>query len=401
MTSRVLCLIVLASAMLWQSIGLSAQDSALEVVASHSILADVARNIAGERIQVRSLIPVGADPHAFIPSPGDLTTVAEAELVFINGAGFEEGLLAAVEGAGEMVNIVVVSACIQLRPFGAATHSEDDHNEDDQMDEHDDGHADDHEDDHADDQDDEHDDDDDHADDHDGDMGKDCDDHDAEFAAIVGEEEEDHAHFATLGRAEDIDCAAGRGQAEDGGHGHDEGACDPHVWMDPHNVIYWLLMIRDTLAAIDHDNAETYAANAAQYARELVALEADFILPALEDLPEDRRILVTSHESLGYLATTFGFEIVTTVVPGMSTMVEPSARDVAALIDTVRDRGVPAIFSDTNAPENIMQTIAAETGAALVGLYSDTLSDNDGPAGSYLELMRFNVTTIVNALTGD
>ena len=379
MTSRVLCLIVLGSAMLWQSIGLSAQDSELEVVASHSILADVARNIAGERIQIRSLIPVGADPHAFIPSPGDLTTVAEAELVFINGAGFEEGLLAAVEGAGEMVNIVVVSACIQLRPFGAATHSEDDHNEDDQMDEHDD----------------------DHADDHDGDMGTDCDDHDAEFAAIVGEEEEGHAHFATLGRAEDIDCAALHGHAEDGGHGHDGGACDPHVWMDPHNVIYWVLKIRDTLAAIDHDNAATYAANAAHYAGKLVALEADFFLPALQDLPEDRRILVTSHESLGYLATTFGFEIVTTVVPGMSTMVEPSARDVAALIDTVRDRGVPAIFSDTNAPEKIMQTIAAETGASLVGLYSDTLSDNNGPAGSYLELMRFNVTIIVNALKGN
>ena len=71
------------------------------------------------------------------------------------------------------------------------------------------------------------------------------------------------------------------------------------------------------------------------------------------------------------------------------------------LIDTVRDRGVPAIFSDTNAPEKIMQTIAEETGASLVGLYSDTLSDNNGPAGSYLELMRFNVTTIVNALKGN
>ena len=354
MTSRVLFIIALASTILWQSIGLSAQDIELEVVASHSILADVARNIAGERIQVRSLIPVGADPHAFIPSPGDLTTISKAELVFINGAGFEEGLLEAVESAGETVNIVVVSACIQVRPFGAATRSEDDHYEDAHMDEHDDDQADDDDDDeHADENDDdddhadvndddhadEHDDDDDHADDHDdeladehdGAMGTDCNDHDAEFAAIVGEEEEGHAHFATLGRAEDIDCAALHGHAKDGGHGHDGGACDPHVWMDPHNVIYWVLKIRDTLAAIDHDNAEAYAANAAQYAGELVALEADFILPALEDLPEDRRILVTSHESLGYLATTFGFEIVTTVVPGMSTMVEPSARDVAAL----------------------------------------------------------------------
>ena len=354
----------------------------MEVVASHSILADVARIVAGDKAAVRSLIPVGADPHAFIPSPSDLIAVASADLVFINGAGYEEELLEAIESAGEMVNIVVASACIEVRPFGTAMHHEDDH-----ADEHQDEPADDH--------------DDDLADEHDDEMGmaKDCDAHDAEFAAIVGEEEGGHAHFTTLGRAEDIDCGAGRGQ--DDAHVHGEGACDPHLWMDPHNVIYWVLKIRDTLSAQDQDNAATYAANAAVYAQELVALESDFILPALEDLPAEKRVLVTSHESLGYLATTFGFELITTVVPGMSTMVEPSARDVAALIDKVRDEGVPAIFDDSFSPAKIMSTIAAETGTALVGLYSDSLSDDMGPAATYLDYMRYNVTTIVSALKGD
>lgn len=383
-----------------------AQGAAVEVVASHSILADVARQVAGDNAEVRSLIPVGADPHAYIPSPSDLTAVAEADLLIINGAGYEETLLEAIESAGEMANMVLASACVEVRPFGASLHHEDDHAEthDDDAEDHDDNHADDNDDDHAEEHEDDHaEEHDDHAEEHDDhadEMNESsaCDVHDAEFAAIVGEEEGEHAHFMTLGRAEDIDCGGSHGQ--DGEHAHGEGACDPHLWMDPHNVIYWVLQVRDALSAQDQENAAAYAANAAAYVQELVALEADFILPALMDLPAEKRVLVTSHESVGYLATTFGFELITTVVPGMSTMVEPSARDVAALIDMVRDEGVPAIFGDHSAPQAIMSTIAAETGVNLVGLYSDTLSDAEGPAANYLDYMRYNVRTIVSALQG-
>ncbi|MDE2950994.1 MAG: zinc ABC transporter substrate-binding protein, partial [Chloroflexota bacterium] len=141
-----------------------AQGNMLNVVASQSILADVARQVAGDSAEVHSLIPVGFDPHAFTPSPSDLTAVAEADLVFIVGVGYEETLLDAIESAGEMVNIVVASACVQLIPAGASMHHDDhDDHADDHAHEHDDDHADDHDDDHAD----EHDDD--HADEHDDD----------------------------------------------------------------------------------------------------------------------------------------------------------------------------------------------------------------------------------------
>ena len=366
---RLLALCIVIAAFL-PTISLSANDGEIDVLASHSILADVVRQVAGGHVHVTSIVPAGSDAHAFIPTPGDLTEIAEADLVFINGAGFEENLLEAVESAGEMVNIVNASACIEIRPFGAGKHDDDGHTHDD-----------------------------DHSDALDSSAA--CHEHDEEFAEMVGEEEGDHAHFATLGRAQDIDCAAGHRRARVLDHSHEAGACDPHVWMDPHNVIYWVLLVRDTLSALDHDNAESYAANANAYALELVALESDFIMPALEALPEDKRLLVTSHESLGYLATTFGFEIVTTVIPGMATMVEPSARDVAALIDLVRAEGVPAIFNDSYAPENIMHSIAAETGTAIVSLYSDSLSGGDGPAPTYLDYMRYNVSTIVDALTGE
>jgi ABC-type Zn uptake system ZnuABC Zn-binding protein ZnuA len=170
--------------------------------------------------------------------------------------------------------------------------------------------------------------------------------------------------------------------------------------MDPHNVIYWVLMIRDALSAADPDHAASYAANAEAYAQELVALESDFIMPALEAVPAENRVLVTSHESLGYFATTFGFEIITTVVPGSATMVEPSARDIAALIDRINAEGVPAMFSDTQVSDAIVRTIASAVGIEIFGLYSDTLTGSDGPASTYLDYMRYNVTTIVDALKG-
>lgn len=171
--------------------------------------------------------------------------------------------------------------------------------------------------------------------------------------------------------------------------------------MDPHNVIYWALMIRDSLSALDHANEDAYAANAAAYAQELVSLEADVIVPALAELPEEQRVLVTNHGSLGYFATSYDFEIVTMVVHSVSTEVEPSARDVAAVIDAVRDEGVPAIFSDIHLSDVLVNTIASETGVAVVGLHTDSLGDSEGPAGTYLDYMRYNVKAIVEALKGE
>ena len=171
--------------------------------------------------------------------------------------------------------------------------------------------------------------------------------------------------------------------------------------MDPHNVIYWTLLIRDSLSALDHDNEAAYAANAAAYAQELVALESDFIASALAELPDENRVLVTNHGSMGYFAASFGIEIVTMVVHSVSTEAEPSARDMAAVVDVVRDEGVPAIFSDIHLSDVLMNTIASETGVAVVGLHSDSLGAADGPAGTYLDYMRYNVNAIVEALKGD
>ena len=422
----------------------------LDVVVTQSILADVTQNIVGEHAQVVSIIPRGADPHGFVPTPADLALVSEADIVFINGAGYEESLLDAVQGAGESVNIVSASACILIRPFASAhedmhedehgeadehghedEHAHEDEHEDEHADEDDHMHEDEHEGEHADEDDhmhedehegehadeddhmhedeheDEHADEDEHAheDEHEDEHAHEdehgeshCDDHDMEVASIVGDAANDRGTYEVLGREEDVDCAAGHGHHDDHGHGHGAAGCDPHFWLDSHNVIYWTLMIRDSLSETDPDRADDFAANADDYIAELLALEADFIAPALAQLPSENRILVASHESLGYLASTYGFDVMTTVVAGILTTVEPSARDVAALIDLLNDEGVPAIFTDEMSSDSIMMAIADETGVSLVALLADSLSEDDGPASNYLDYMRFTVSTIVDAL---
>ncbi len=407
MQPRISLLIALLAALLLPNINAITQDDKLEVFASYSILADVIHNIAGDHIHLTTLIPTGADPHGFQPSPRDLTPLSEADVIFVNGAGFEESLLEAIEGAAEDAPIVEISACVEVIPVGATGHMHDDddhmHDDDDHADEdYDHGH--DHEDDDHEHEDDEHGhehEDDDHADEHDDehmhdDMHSHCDEHDAEFAQIIGVDEAVHEHGQVLGRLEDIECG-GHGHDDEEEHAHEEGACDPHVWMDPHNIIYWSLMARDVLSELDPSHAEEYAAAAEDYIGELITLEEEFILPLLEELPVDKRILITSHDSLGYLAASFDFVIIGTVIPGASTLVEPSASDVSALVDLVNDTGVAAIFGETIVNTAVLETIAAETGAELAVIYTGTLSE-DGPAATYLDYMRYNLTTIVEAL---
>ena len=373
------------------SMPLAAQHDRMQVAASHSILADVVHHVAGDQADITLLMPAGADPHNFQPTPKDLTAIADAQLVFVNGARFEEQLLEAIENAADDVSIIAASACVEIIAIGSSAPDEHD---DEDHDEHDDE---DH-DEHGDEDHDEHDDED---REHEMETSANCEQHDRELA-MLSDDEHTHDDAAALGRLEEIDCGAAHHDDDDDDHdSHSHGVCDPHVWMNPRNVMYWTLMIRDSLSQADPDSAAVYAANAAAYLNELLALSEEFIEPALDALPQQKRILITSHDSLGYLAASYDFKIIDTVIPGGSTTLEPSARDVAALIDLIKAEDVPAIFGETFVNENIMRTIARETAAELVVLYSGTLSASDGPAATYLDYMRYNLTAIIDALNGD
>ena len=150
---------------------------------------------------------------------------------------------------------------------------------------------------------------------------------------------------------------------EDGAQEH--GQFDPHVWHDVANVIVMVGNIRDALVAADPARAELYEANAAAYIAELEALDAS-IREQVGTLPAERRKLVTSHDTFGYFADAYGFDVLGTALGSLSTEAgDPSARDIATLITQIEEAGVPAIFAENVANPDLMESIAAEAGVEL------------------------------------
>lgn len=169
--------------------------------------------------------------------------------------------------------------------------------------------------------------------------------------------------------------------------------------MDPNNVKLWALNIAAAFSAVDPANAATYTANAAAYIEELDALETE-IAAMIETLPHENRVLVTNHDFLAYFAAAYDFEIVGTVIPGVTTVAEVDPRTLADLIEVVRAENVNAIFGEVSAQSNLAETVAAEVDRDIqvVTLFSESLSGPDGPASTYIAYMRYNVSAIVEAL---
>ena len=182
---------------------------------------------------------------------------------------------------------------------------------------------------------------------------------------------------------------------------HEHGELDPHVWHDPRNVVAEVAFIRDSLSAADPANAQTYAANADAYLAVLGETQV-FLVAEVEKLPVDRRKLVTSHDALGYFAAAYGFEIVGTALGSFSTeTADPSGGELAELVEQIKTAGVPAIFVENIEGTDLMRQIAADAGVALAPpIYTDALGEPGGEAGTYVDLVRYNMTTIVTALGG-
>lgn len=190
--------------------------------------------------------------------------------------------------------------------------------------------------------------------------------------------------------------ADGEDHASDDGHDH--GEHDPHVWHDVQNAILMTEAIRDALVAADPANAEAYTANADAAIAELETLDA-WVLEQVAALPPERRKLVTAHDTFGYFADRYGFEIVGTALGITTEQGEPSAAEIVALVDEIRAAGVPAIFVENVQNPALMESIAAEAGVAIAPpLYSDALGAPGTPGEHYDGMMRSNVETIVTAL---
>lgn len=181
-------------------------------------------------------------------------------------------------------------------------------------------------------------------------------------------------------------------------HHEDDGTYDPHVWFDPTNVMVWVDTIEAAISELDPAGARMVASNATAYRRSLAELDL-WIWDEIAAIARGRRLLVSDHLSLGYFASRYGFKQMGSLFPGLDTLSEPSAQGIAQLVDAIRDAAVPAIFVGTTVNPSLAEAIAADTGTAVVTLYTGSLSESTGPAATYLALMRYNVEALVRALS--
>jgi ABC-type Zn uptake system ZnuABC Zn-binding protein ZnuA len=179
-----------------------------------------------------------------------------------------------------------------------------------------------------------------------------------------------------------------------------QGHPNPHLWMDVANAITYTELARDELSKVDPNNASTYQANATAYLTVLDTLD-HAVQTAVDTIPPANRVLLTYHDSFAYFANHYGMRVIGAIQP--SDFSEPSAQEVAALIDQIKSEHVPAIFGSEVFPSPVLQQIASETGVT----YEDTLRDDDLPGDpgqpehSYVGLMLYDVKTMVSDLGGD
>jgi zinc/manganese transport system substrate-binding protein len=186
---------------------------------------------------------------------------------------------------------------------------------------------------------------------------------------------------------------------EDHGDDHDHGDTDPHVWWDPTRIAAAVPLIADALAAVGVDR-DALDECAARYLDELATLDAD-VEAIVAALPIDQRILVTNHDSLGYFADRYDFEVLGTVIPSSSSLAATSPAELDALAADIVATGVPAIFADTQNSSDDADALADRIGdVEVVSMLTDTLDEPGTDQGTYVGCLRQNVETIVAALDG-
>lgn len=277
------------------------------VVTSNTILADFVRVVGGEDVTATCLLGSGIDPHSFEPRPSDVRTLAKADLLVVNGLGFESWLGKVVRNSG--FRGTVVEAAASVTPL---------------------------------------------------------------------EREHNHAH-------------------DHAGHAHDhDDEVDPHAWHDLRNAIRYVDTICAALAKAAPDKAEAFRGRAAAYRTELETLHAE-ARNRLQALPANRRKLVTSHDALHYFAAAYGLTVVP--VRGLQTDREPSAKQLASLVQLIRKENVPAVFIESTSNPKLLKLLAQDAGVSVVReLYTDSLGPAGSPGDTFAGMFKANVDTIVAAL---
>jgi len=316
----------------------------INVVASFSVLGDLVNEIGGDKISLTTLVKANSDAHTFNPSPKAVRTVSRADLLVINGLGFEGWMPRLVESSnftglqitGSEGMPLLTGSC-EHHDHHEGKHHADEDDDDHKEAHHDDEHDDDHKEAHHEDE---------HGDDHQGEK--------------------------------------------------DEGCTDPHAWHNIANIEGYTRNIANGLIKIDPSNESYYNANLTTYLGKLNSLDSE-IKRMFNTVPQQDRNVIVAHDAFAYFAHAYG--IIFHPLQGTSTDSEASAADVAAVIDQIRAENIKAIFIENITDNRLIKQIGDDTNATVAGkLYSDALSSDDEPAATYLEMMQHNATTIYNAI---
>jgi len=292
----------------------------LKVVASFTVIADLAKNVGGARIAVTTIVGPDGDAHVYEPSPADAVAMAKADIVLVNGLHFEGFLRRLVEASATRATIVELTK--DVTPIA--------------------------------------------------------------FKPDFAEADESHPDEAEDAHAD--------------GDDHDHGSVDPHAFQSIPNAEIYVRNIADVFCAADAAGCDTYRSNADAYAGKLNALDSE-VRAAIAAIPAEKRVVITSHDAFGYFEHEYGLAFL--APQGLSTDAEPSAADVARLVEQVRHDKAAAIFVENITNPRLVEQIAAETGIKVGGsLYSDALSGPDGPAATYIDMMENNLRQIKGAISG-
>lgn len=271
----------------------------VEVVASFSILGDLVSVVGGDQVRVHTLVAPDQDAHVFEPRPSDVKAVGQAQLLVVNGLGFEGWQGRLQQSANFRGHLVVASQGIALRQMP----------------------------------------------------------------------DEDHRGRMTT---------------------------DPHAWQNPLNVVVYVRNIAQGLSKVDPAHANDYKARSEAYIKQITELD-QWAVAQYQSIPKEKRRLITSHDAFGYHGAHFNVQFLSP--QGVSTESEPSAKEVAKLIAQIKRDKIKAVFMENMSNPQMLQQLAKDAGVVPAGkLYADALSPKDGPAGTYLKMMRYDVEQIVAGL---
>lgn len=176
------------------------------------------------------------------------------------------------------------------------------------------------------------------------------------------------------------------------------GSPDPHFWTDPRRMLSATEVIEEKLSEVT-GNTDALTAAATSYRQELSDMDSK-VTALLEEVPEERRRIITNHNAFGYMANRFNYDVIGTIIPGGTTLASPSAADLQELTNAIRDNSVPAIFADSSHPQKLAEVLASESGldVRIVSLFTESLSEPDGDAGTYIDMQLTNASRINAAL---